>query len=90
MEAKAGHRIELVERQRLTVTGVENVESFDEREIAVDTSLGPLNIKGEGLNIVQLNLEQKEMVVTGYVNSMIFLGSKGERGRRNIWQRLIR
>lgn len=90
METKAGHRIELLDRQRLAVTGVENVESFDEREIAVDTSLGPLSIKGEGLNIVQLNLEQKEMVVTGYVHSMIFLGSKGERGRRNIWQKLIR
>ena len=40
-------RIELSGRESLTVSGVEDVERFDETEIVMNTSLGVLVVTGE-------------------------------------------
>ena len=47
----AGHRLELVGRERLTVSGVEDVERFDENGIVMSTSAGVLVVTGEDLHI---------------------------------------
>ena len=45
------HHIILEEREGLTVSGVEEVESFDENTIVMDTVRGTLVVRGEGLHI---------------------------------------
>ena len=45
--SQAGHRLELIGRERLTVSGVEDVERFDETGIIMSTSVGTLVITGE-------------------------------------------
>ena len=51
------HRLELVGRERLTVSGVEDVERFDETGIVMSTSAGTLVITGEELHIGKLSLD---------------------------------
>ena len=46
--SQAGHRLELIGRERLTVSGVEDVERFDETGIIMSTSVGTLVITGRG------------------------------------------
>ncbi|MBQ1804307.1 MAG: YabP/YqfC family sporulation protein, partial [Oscillospiraceae bacterium] len=50
------HRVELDGREKLTISGVEDVERFDEAEIVLSTSAGMLVISGEGLHIGKLSL----------------------------------
>ena len=45
------HRLELDGRERLVVTGVEEVERFDEEEIVMSTTAGTLVVGGTGLHI---------------------------------------
>lgn len=52
-----GHRITLVARQRLTVSGVNGVERFDEDSIALSTENGRLLVQGEDLHIEKLSLD---------------------------------
>ena len=61
------HRLELDGRERLTVSGVEDVDSFDEQTVVAYTAVGELMIKGEGLHINKLSLETGELTleVTG-------------------------
>ncbi|NLU51172.1 MAG: sporulation protein YabP [Syntrophomonadaceae bacterium] len=59
------HSLTLGNRQSLVLTGVTNVVSFGEREIALDTSQGPLIIAGEDLHITQLNLEEARISIQG-------------------------
>ena len=47
----AAHHIVLEEREQLAVSGVEEVESFDENTIVMYTSRGTLVVRGEGLHI---------------------------------------
>ena len=68
-------------RQRLVLTGAEDVSGFNEETIAVKTSAGNLMIKGSGLHIDRLNLETGDVTVNGTVNSMQYIGG-GNRGSR--------
>lgn len=76
------HQLILAERERLTLDGVLHVESFDDREIVLDTELGGLVIQGEELHIKELNLEKGNLLVRGYIQSVEYLGdSLGQRGK---------
>ena len=76
----AAHRLELEGRERLTVSGVEDVERFDDTGIVMTTSAGVLTVTGEGLHIGQLSLEGGELHVDGRVDSISYEEDGGERG----------
>lgn len=75
-----GHRILLEERERLLVSGVEEVERFDEELIRLTTVAGGLEIQGEGLHIEQLSLDGGDLRVEGRVTSLAYDGDSVERG----------
>lgn len=70
--AEAAHRIELDGRERLTVTGVEDVGRFDESEIVMTTALGTLVVTGEGLHIGKLSLDGGELHVDGRIDALCY------------------
>jgi len=71
-ESSVPHRLSLDNRAKLTLTGVEDVERFDETEIVMSTSAGALIIKGEELHIEKLSLDGGEIHVTGRVDSLTY------------------
>jgi len=75
-EEKSGgsssHRIVLDQRNRLTVSGVEGVESFDETSIIMSTRLGCLIIRGSGLHIEKLSLDGGDLLVQGTVDALAY------------------
>ena len=66
----APHKITLDARSRLSVTGVLEIESFDDGMIALATTRGPLVIHGQGLHLQELtaggkSLEEVFLELTG-------------------------
>ena len=76
----AGHRLELVGRERLTVSGVEDVERFDENGIVMSTSAGVLVVTGEDLHIGKLSLDGGELHVDGRIDSVAYEEGGREQG----------
>ena len=74
------HRLELVGREHLVVTGVEDVERFDETGIVMSTSAGVLVIAGEELHIGKLALDGGELHVDGRIDSVTYEESSGAQG----------
>lgn len=68
----SGHKITLVGREKLEITGVEEVESFDESTIIMSTNLGELIVRGEGLHIETLSLDGGALKVEGRVESLTY------------------
>lgn len=66
------HRLEMKGRQRLLVSGVEDVERFDENCIVMSTCVGVLIINGEDLHIGKLSLEGGELHVDGKIDAMMY------------------
>lgn len=82
------HKITLIDRNRLEVTGVEEVESFDENTIIMSTSRGELIVRGEGLHIETLSLDGGALKVDGTVESLTYEDKAEDRG--GLWGRLFR
>ena len=76
----AAHRIELDGRETLRITGVEDVERFDEGEIVLSTSAGALVITGERLHIGKLSLDGGELHVDGHIDSLAYEDASGASG----------
>ena len=58
------------DRENMTVTGVEQVESFNENTIVLTTIKGGMIIKGEDLNISKLNLDDGNVKIQGKINGI--------------------
>ena len=83
----AEHRLELVGRERLTVSGVEDVDRFDETGIVMSTSAGTLVVTGEDLHIGKLSLDGGELHVDGRIDSVTY-EDEGQ-GRGGFFSRLF-
>ncbi len=66
------HSLSLEDRGKLSVTGVEDVESFDEAVIVMNTSQGNLIVRGSGLHIGKINLEVGELRVEGLISDLSY------------------
>lgn len=66
------HRLELIGREHLVVSGVEDVERFDETGIVMATSAGTLVITGDSLHIGKLSLEGGELHVDGHIDALSY------------------
>lgn len=62
----------LENREKLSISGVLDVLSFDDQVVVVETELGLLNIKGENLHINKLSIDTSEVVVEGDIYSMLY------------------
>ena len=76
----AEHRLELVGRERLTVSGVEDVDRFDETGIVMSTSAGTLVVTGEDRHIGKLSLDGGELHVDGRIDSVSYEDEGRSRG----------
>ncbi|GFI61759.1 spore protein YabP [Clostridiales bacterium] len=75
------HRILLEEREKLSITGVTDVIAFDEETITADTDMGAITIRGEGLHISKLNLDEGILQTEGSVDSIEYGdGSTANKG----------
>lgn len=82
------HQVTLVDREEMTVEGVISLGSADELEIMMETERGPLLIKGEGLNIQQLNLDKGSIVVEGLIKSLTY--DDEPKQRKGLLNRLLK
>lgn len=67
--------IVLENRERLNITGILDVFSFDDQIIIVETELGLLTIKGENLKINKLSIDTSDFAVDGHITSLSYSNS---------------
>lgn len=84
MEEKMPHSLTLSERSRLTVSGVEEVVSFDDSAAVLRTGLGELMIQGQELRLKNLYPEGGTLEVQGTISALSY-----EQSREGFWHRLM-
>lgn len=73
---KMPHSLILQDRRGLSVSGVLDVDSFDEQIIILFTEQGELTIKGNDLHINKLSVDTGELSVEGYIDSLTYSEEK--------------
>ena len=81
------HNVIIEDRERISVSGVEEVDCFDEKQIILRTSKGNLILRGTGLHIDKLSLDTGEMSVTGILTD---LGYEETAPGGSLWSRLFK
>lgn len=66
------HNCILEDRRSLSVSGVNDVDSFDEQTIIASTDLGELTVRGEKLHITKLSLEIGELQIEGNISALTY------------------
>lgn len=64
------HELRLENREKLTITNVQQVESFDENAVVVLTGRGLLVIRGENLELKALSIDGGQVSVCGLIHSL--------------------
>ncbi len=89
-EASTGrHSLRLENRTSLVMTGVTDVDSFDENTVSLFTELGELVIRGRKLHINVMNVETGDLSVEGDITALVY-GDKDRKKKPSLVGRLFR
>ncbi len=83
------HKLVMIERKRLEISGVSDVISVDVNEASLDTLVGNLTIKGTNLHVKRLNLEKGELDMEGDIDSIIYTKSTKDK-KASVISRIFR
>lgn len=79
--AALNHNITINERKNIMITGVKKIESFDNEEFLLETTMGNIVIKGSDLEIIKLDTYQGSVSIKGVIVSLNYSdGGKKEEG----------
>ena len=80
----------LENRKKLSVSGVNDVLSFDDQVVMVDTELGLITVKGENIRINKLSLDTAEVIVEGEIASLSYSQNKQEKNTGTILSKIFK
>ncbi len=73
------HAVQISERKNITITGVKKLESFDKREFFLESVMGFVLIKGEGLELIKLDTWEGTLSIKGKVNGLNYIEGAGKK-----------
>lgn len=71
-EKKLPHSLFLEERGRLTISGVKDVDSFDEETLVLFTDQGEITVRGEQVKVERFSAETGDFCATGTFQSVVY------------------
>ncbi len=84
------HKIILEDRERLSMTGVIDVLSFDEDSIIAETEKGMLILRGSNIHVGKLNLDDGEVTVDGAIDTIEYSEDGIAKGKNSLFNRIFK
>lgn len=73
------HNVNIISRKNINITGVKKIDNFDENEFLLETNMGNLLIKGEGLEIIKLDTYQGDVSIKGRIDSLTYTQNSNKK-----------
>ncbi len=89
-QSPSAHKLVMEGRERVELTGVTEVISFDSEEIHLETTQGALRFGGEGLHVKRLTLERGEVMLEGHIQEIAYYESSRDKTAGSFISRLFR
>ena len=80
----------LENRGKLSVSGVNDVLSFDDQVVMIDTELGLLTVKGENIRINKLSIDTSEVIVEGEISYLAYSDKEIEKTKGSFMSKIFR
>ena len=81
LETSFNHAIYITERKSIIISGVKRIDSFDNEEFLMETTLGFLVIKGEDLEIIKLDTYQGNISIKGKIDSLGYFEGNAKKNK---------
>lgn len=78
-ETRRPHKVTIDNRERLSVTSVVDMDSFNENEVIFLTGAGMMTVSGKDLHITKLSLDDGVLVIDGKVESLDYSDHEAQR-----------
>lgn len=82
--------IVLENREKLSISGVLDVLSFDDQIVILETELGLLTIKGENLRINKLSLDTTEVVISGEIYNLGYTENNSDKKSSGLLNKIFK
>lgn len=89
LEIPGFHNLTLENRNILNLTGVTDVDNFDEHQIVLYTQLGELTIQGKNLHINSMSVDTGKLSVEGDIWAMVY-GEKDKKKPATFFSKLFK
>ena len=73
----------LENRGKLSISGVNDVLSFDDQVVVLETELGLLTVKGENLRVNKLSIDTSEVVLEGEISYLAYTDKDSEKNKNS-------
>ncbi|WP_102273302.1 sporulation protein YabP [Cytobacillus massiliigabonensis] len=84
------HDVIMRSRRLLDITGVKQVESFDNEEFLLDTVMGFLAIKGQNLQMKNLDVDKGVVSIKGKIFDLVYLDDQHGDKAKGFFSKLFR
>lgn len=83
MITSLNHNVTVSDRKNIVITGVKKIESFDDEEFLMDTSMGYMLIKGENLEVIKLDTYQGNVSIKGKINQLSYMENTSKKEKED-------
>lgn len=66
----------MVDRASVAISGINKIISFDDEEFLLESVMGNIHLKGEGLELLRLDTNEGSVKIKGKINSFTYLDGK--------------
>lgn len=88
--AKEEHKVEMKQRKDIHISGVKALDSFDSEEFLLETTMGYLVIRGQQLQLKNLNLDDSFVQIMGNVYEMTYVDDQREGRAKGLFGKLFK
>lgn len=84
------HDLTMRGRRILDITGVKQVESFDNEEFLLETSMGFLSVRGQNLQMKNLDVDKGIVSIKGKIYDLVYLDDHHGEKAKGFFGKLFR
>ena len=81
--ASLNHNVTINERKNIVISGVKKIDSFDDEEFLMETTMGYVIIKGNDLEIIKLDTYQGNVSIKGKINSLTYMETANKKEKED-------
>jgi len=90
MNSYGSHEIKVTDRSIISLSGINKISSFDDQEFLMESNMGIILLKGEGLEIVKLDTHDGNVKIKGKLNSFAYIENVKKNKEESIISKLFK
>ncbi len=84
------HEIKIVDRNQIYFSGIKKIDSFDDEEFLLESTMGNIILKGNNLEILKLDTHDGNVKIKGNINSIAYIEEKQKNKKEGFIAKLFK